>query len=146
MNLLDNAGDTMDSMLPASSNTAAHVETFQSLALWQEAQNQLGAGQLGVFHPQLSDRRELLVEILAIVRGAEQASLGKRWKWKNRKGEVVILRDVFGKMVVWIEKLKSIGDIIIQYDPIHSALPWAAARFVLQVNQDSSAVPLTHSR
>ncbi|PVH80192.1 hypothetical protein DL98DRAFT_208852 [Cadophora sp. DSE1049] len=35
-------------------------------------------------------------------------------------------------MVTWIEKIKGIGDTIVQYDPGHAALPWAAARLFLQ--------------
>jgi hypothetical protein len=34
---------------------------------------------------------------------------------EESKGETVILRDVFAKMVVWIEKFKGIGDNIVQY-------------------------------
>lgn len=104
--------------------------------LWEIAQRQID-GDLSSFPvSDTSDRRDILADILVIVREAEQASLQKRWKWKNRKGEVVILRDVFAKIAVWVDRLKSIGDIIVQYDPVHSALPWAAARFLLQVSCD----------
>jgi hypothetical protein len=41
-----------------------------------------------------------------LVKKTEQTCLKKRVKWKNKKGEVVIVRDVFEKMVVWIEKFK----------------------------------------
>jgi hypothetical protein len=57
----------------------------------------------------------------------------KLWKYKNKKGEDVILRDVFAKVIVWVNKLKEVGDMAVQYDPVHAALPWAAVRFVLQV-------------
>lgn len=37
------------------------------------------------------------------------------------------------KILEWINKFK-VGDIIVQYDPGYSALPWAAFRFLLKVN------------
>ena len=45
----------------------------------------------------------------------------------------MIIRDVFDKIVRWIDVFKQVGDIAVQYDPAHAALPWAAIRLVLQV-------------
>ena len=44
------------------------------------------------------------------------------------------LRHVLDSIVSWVKKFIAIGDIAVQYDPAHAALPWAALRFVLQVN------------
>jgi hypothetical protein len=63
----------------------------------------------------LTNKREVLLEVLSLVKGAEQKCQQKRWKWKNKKGDTIIIRDVFAKMVMWIEKFKSIGDNIVQY-------------------------------
>lgn len=81
-----------------------------------------------------TDRRVVLEEVLSEVLRREQICKDKRWKWKNRKGETIIVRDVFAKMVKWINKFKEIGDMVTQYDPGHAALPWAAVRLVLQVS------------
>ena len=43
--------------------------------------------------------------------------------------------------LVWIGRFKEIGDIAIQYVPVHAALPWAGVRFLLQVCRSS---PLFH--
>jgi hypothetical protein len=83
--------------------------------LWDKALASLTAGDKILLRVDGSDRRKVLEEVFSIVQGAEQTSQEKRWKWKNRKGETVILRDVFTKMVVWIEKFKGIGDNIVQY-------------------------------
>lgn len=72
--------------------------------------------------------------MLVLARESERTSQEKEWKWKNRKGEFIVIRDVFGKTITWIEKIKGIGDTIVQYDPGHAALPWAAARLLLQVS------------
>lgn len=60
-------------------------------------------------------------------------SLRKRWKYTKPNGDTIIVRDVLEKIVRWIEKFKDTGDIIVQYDPSHAALPWAAVRFLLQI-------------
>lgn len=101
--------------------------------LWEEAIKKLDAKHVAALQNSGADRREILEEVLSIVQNAERTAQQKKWKWKNRNGNVIIIRDVFAKMVVWIEKFKAIGDTIIQYDTGHAALPWAAARFLLQV-------------
>lgn len=45
----------------------------------------------------------------------------------------MILRDIFDKLIKWIDIFKQVGDAAVQYDPVHAALPWAGIRFVLQV-------------
>jgi bifunctional pyridoxal-dependent enzyme with beta-cystathionase and maltose regulon repressor activities len=52
----------------------------------------------------------------------------KRWQFKKRNGEVIILRDVFEKITGWVQKFKGVGDTIVQYDPVHAALSWASVR------------------
>jgi hypothetical protein len=65
----------------------------------------------------------------------EQRVAAKRNKaWKIQwGGEDIVLRNVVMKIVHWVDKFKQIGDVIVQYDPGHAALPWAAFRFLLQV-------------
>ncbi|KAI0903434.1 hypothetical protein F4823DRAFT_568697 [Ustulina deusta] len=54
--------------------------------------------------------------------------------WKTvRLGEYEIsLADMASRTIIWLNKFKEIGDIVVQYDPTHAALPWAAVRFILQ--------------
>ncbi|KAH6962404.1 hypothetical protein BKA56DRAFT_560140 [Ilyonectria sp. MPI-CAGE-AT-0026] len=54
----------------------------------------------------------------------------KAWKFRFR-GRDIILRDVAGKIVLWLGKFKDVGDVVVNYDPAHAALPWAAIRFLL---------------
>jgi hypothetical protein len=75
-------------------------------------------------------------DVLHSAKAMRDKCMKKCWKYKNNKGEDVILRDVFSKIVTWVDKFKQVGDIIVQYDPVHSALPWAAVRFVLQFAVD----------
>ena len=54
------------------------------------------------------------------------------WKFQF-KGEEIVMRDIGMKILHWIDTFKQIGDIIVQYDRGHAALPWAGFRFLLKV-------------
>ena len=71
--------------------------------------------------------------MLEAVEKKKRLCLRKRWKYKKSNGEVIILRDLLEKVMVWVNKFKEVVDVAIQYDPVHAALPWAAVRFLLQV-------------
>ena len=79
-------------------------------------------------------RLEVLSDLGQLVTSAKENSIEKRWRF-HRPGsrQTVILRDLFSKIVNWINRFKDIGDIVVQYDPVHAALPWAGVRFLLQV-------------
>ncbi|KAI0402123.1 hypothetical protein F4802DRAFT_577281 [Xylaria palmicola] len=54
------------------------------------------------------------------------------WKAIHIGDYEISLDDAASKIIVWLHKFKEIGDVVVQYDPVHAALPWAAARFILQ--------------
>ena len=77
---------------------------------------------------------DVLCDLGQFVITARDTSINKRWRFhRPGSGQTVILRDLFSKIVVWINRFKEIGDIVVQYDPVHAALPWAGVRFLLQV-------------
>ena len=81
-----------------------------------------------------SDKRAILSDVLNLVNVKKDQCIRSRWKYKNRNGEDVVLRDLFEKMAKWVNKFKEVGDVAAQYDPAHAALPWAGVRFLLQVS------------
>lgn len=81
-----------------------------------------------------SDKRAILNDLLSVVEEKKQLCMDKLWKYKKKDGDVVILRDSLEKVVKWVNKFKEVGDIVMQYDPAHAALPWAGVRFFLQVS------------
>lgn len=56
----------------------------------------------------------------------------RRWKIKLN-GRQIILRDLAEKIIMWIDKFKQIGDIAVNFDPVHASLPWAGVRFLFEV-------------
>ena len=81
------------------------------------------------------DRLAILSDLQVLTESAKGQCIKKRWRFRKpgRNGETIVLRDIFQKMVVWIDMFKQIGDTVVQYDPGHAALPWAGLRFILQV-------------
>ncbi|RYP43836.1 hypothetical protein DL768_009643 [Monosporascus sp. mg162] len=82
------------------------------------------------------DKLNALADLHALTEKSKQECIKKRWKYTRKSGETVILRDVFDKIVRWIDIFKQVGDVAVQYDPVHAALPWAGIRFVLQIAVD----------
>ncbi len=77
--------------------------------------------------------QRIIDEVFVAVEDKRRICMQKRWRYKKSSGEVLILRDIFEKIVTWVNKFKEVGDAAVQYDPAHAALPWAALRFFLQV-------------
>jgi 3-dehydroquinate synthetase len=47
------------------------------------------------------------------------------------------------KFLNCMDRFKEIGDIIVQFDPVHAALPWAAVRFLLKVDYTARSLDWT---
>jgi hypothetical protein len=105
--------------------------------LWSEAVQSLNTVDKAFIDFQRSDRRAVLEDVLQAAEIKRLQCLRQRWKIKKKNGEVIILRDVFEKIIKWINTVKTIGDIVIQYDPGHAALPWAGLSLLMQVSHSS---------
>lgn len=106
----------------------------QAGGYWAEAAAMLDDDDLGMIQFLNTPLLDTLNNVLADVRVKRKSCLERRWRFRKRNGEIVILRDVLDKVMVWVNKFKEIGDLAIQYDPAHAALPWAGIRFLLQVS------------
>lgn len=113
---------------PNPSTTAANVPD-----LWERAVEALSEKDKQNIDFQRADKRAILVDVLREVQRKKQACINGRLKYKKSNGDTVLLYDVFGKIVKWVNTFKEVGDAAVQYDPGHAALPWAAIRFLLQV-------------
>ena len=102
--------------------------------LWTAALNALREEDRMLVAFDSQNKLDVLSDLGQLVAAARDTSIKKRWRFhRPGSGQTVILRDLFSKIVVWIDRFKQIGDIVVQYDPVHAALPWAGVRFLLQV-------------
>lgn len=107
--------------------------------LWDKAVEALNDEERAQLDFQRPDKRLVLEELLEVIEDKKQLCLRRRWKVRKRNGELVFLRDVLGKLTLWINKFREVGDVAVQYDPSHAALPWAGVRLVLQVSVESES-------
>ncbi|KAF6227916.1 hypothetical protein HO133_007644 [Letharia lupina] len=94
--------------------------------LWAAALRTLNEGDRNLVTFDGQHKLDVLSDLEQRVISAREKSIEKRWRFhRPGGGQTVILQDLFSKIVVWIDRFKEIGDIVIQYDPVHAALPWA---------------------
>lgn len=78
------------------------------------------------------DKLQVLQRLQETAYNAMKQCISNRWK-VSWGGKEIDVRDKAEKLMNWITKFKDVGDIAVQYDPVHAALPWAGVRFILTV-------------
>jgi N-terminal domain of NWD NACHT-NTPase len=91
----------------------------------------------GDFKFEREGKLAILEDVLKAVDEKRKMRLQKRWKDK-KGGKEIITRDKLDKVLEWVNMFKEAGDIAVQYDPAHAALPWAGVCFLLQVRPYNS--------
>jgi hypothetical protein len=61
-------------------------------------------------------------QLLGLTRIVQESCQGNRLKFPFR-GKEIFIRDVVGKAVFWLNKVKDVGDIAVNVDPMHAGLP-----------------------
>jgi len=107
--------------------------------IWASAAAQLSEEDRRNINFSCPDKRKVVESLAILVETSKQRCMDKRWRYTRKSGEIVILRDLFEKVIKWINLFKEAGDMAIQYDPVHAALPWAGVRFILQVSHTRNA-------
>jgi len=97
--------------------------------LWTNAYNKLPdelKQQLG------TDKLETPQSVLQAATQAKEANMATRQKlrWGDKEVDV---QETADRLIGWITKFKEVGDIAVQCDSGHAALPWAGVRFILLV-------------
>ncbi|KAI0538713.1 hypothetical protein GGR58DRAFT_467094 [Xylaria digitata] len=111
-------------------------ESHIQLDLWGEAIATLSDDERKCINRATGDASTSMpdvVDAMMNLAAERQKQCEKRgWKKFDLNGYEISLSDLASNAIIWLNKFKEIGDIIVQYDPVHAALPWAAARFILQ--------------
>lgn len=107
-------------------------DTRKSKSSWETALTKLSPEEQQAFGFGGTEKLDILEAVLTATREKRDICRQKQWKY-TWKGETIILRDIADKILVWVDKFKSIGDVAVSFDPNHAALPWSAFRFILQV-------------
>ena len=106
-------------MSSTSPTTTPWKEGYEALP--QAAKDDLAVDESG----NLRDIEKLVIQ-------ARDNAQDKRLTVKTKSKKIFVVRDAFAKVAKWIERFIQVGDIAMQYDAGHAALPWAAVRFILK--------------
>ncbi|KAF8250039.1 hypothetical protein K440DRAFT_659994, partial [Wilcoxina mikolae CBS 423.85] len=127
----------------ASQISGHHTSVTQSITqerLWKNAAKRISDKDREVLEPILGDIAKGItkVSITGIEANIEEKKIEvEKSKWRYCRWELkkinFDLEKLLDNTLSWIQRFVKIGDILIQYDPVHSALPWAAFRLLLQV-------------
>jgi hypothetical protein len=109
-------------------------------SLWAKAISQLDLQERetlrGFIEANTQDMASILESTRNETRRIVDTNRERAWKITVR-GEDLVLRDVGMKILQWVDGIKEIGDIAVQFDPVHAALPWALFKFLLQVGSNT---------
>lgn len=61
-----------------------------------------------------------------------QICIKKRWNF-TLAGRTISLEEEAGKVVKWLNRFKSVGDVAVNAAPLYAGLPWAGFRLLLEV-------------
>ncbi|TGO84389.1 hypothetical protein BPOR_0510g00050 [Botrytis porri] len=78
------------------------------------------------------DIDSILVATLSTAQEKKRLCEEKRWTFQLGQ-RTLVLRDEAEKVVRGLRKFKEVGDIIVNVDPLHAGLPWAAIRLLLEI-------------
>ena len=113
---------------PCNHPLGAKIYKEDGTSLWTSALAMLGedARECQAFENQ--DKLKVLDDILQLTNEARSSRNTRRWRVKH-----TTIGALLGKTIRWVDSFKPIGDTVVQYDPVHAALPWPGVRFLLQV-------------
>ena len=78
------------------------------------------------------DIESALRDVLEAAQDKQKICDDKRWTFTIR-GRTVRLREEADKVVLWLDRIKAVGDVAVNADPIHAGLPWVGIRLLLEV-------------
>ena len=102
--------------------------------LWNEAAKSLPDLDISAIDQSPLEDRDAINIVHAAVQEKLNECIRKRWQYTRSNGQKVVLWDVLDTIMKWVNRFKDVGDVAVQHDPSHAALPWAAIRFMLQAS------------
>lgn len=105
--------------------------------IWLKVLEQLSESEKDAIREQISltpdDNVNSIFESLVVAGQLHQKKCQSE-SWKFLLGDREInLQEIADKTVVLLKKVKIVGDIAVNVDPLHAGLPWAVIRLLLQV-------------
>jgi len=102
---------------------------------WVDALSTLETDKRDRIKQELLDKEDLTSWPDSIAEICRREQDGRRAKERKLRfaGREIDLRKTMDSWIKFLDKIKQVGDVAVNADPIHTALPWAAVRFILTV-------------
>jgi hypothetical protein len=107
-----------------------------SQTLWEKALATIDPDLQAAIDFKSTAKTDVAAAALRTAKEKRDICLRKRWRYRKSDGKDLILRDLLDKIVGFLDKFIAVGDVAVQYDPAHAALPWAGVRFLLRVGKN----------
>lgn len=130
--------DSINQPAAATSNDhdLQYASTRSTSSLWDIALQNIALQNISIQCREIlmtyKSERDVLIKLRNLVEARQDQCVARKWKIEYR-GRQLILRDLAQKTLKWIDAFKQVGDVVVSFDPVHAALPWAVIRFFLQV-------------
>jgi hypothetical protein len=121
---------------PPSSETVLSIATDHfGKKLLDQVLRRLQKDDLTAIEKYVSSNEDINTVLQAAFTAAEtKRDLCESNKWVvSFRGHTLQLKDEAQKVLSWLDRLKTIGDIAANADPVHAGLPWVGIRFLLEV-------------
>lgn len=107
---------------------------------WGDALSSLEKYKQSRIKQELLNKEDLISwpDIIAGICRREQDGRQKKERKLRFAGREIDLRKMMDSWTEFLDKIKQIGDVAVNADPIHAGLPWAAVRFILTVSAINS--------
>ncbi|KAN0106705.1 hypothetical protein V8E51_009581 [Hyaloscypha variabilis] len=123
--------------MAAGVQDANSVSAELSSKLWYEAKQNLSKeeqGYISNFQGSKDDNHGIVNDVLRTAKEKQKEAQDKNWTFKRSDGRVVVVRELFSKIVDWITKFQGAVDFLVSMDVSgHAALPWAGVKFLLSI-------------
>ena len=129
---------TISAAVTYIAHSAIPTERLLPRDLWSEAVQKLPEGDQQIIKELRSidtaqePLSKTMDELLGLVKTVRDDSEAKQCTFSFR-GKDIIIRDMMGKTICWMNKFKEVVDVIANVDPVHFGLPWAGVKFILEV-------------
>lgn len=102
--------------------------------LWAEAAERLSPDEQQLVQAGAKHRSQAVEEVVKEVQKQKDVCEGKRWSVLLPNGQKIVLRELLGKILGWVDKFKGTVDTLVSMDVSgHAAAPWMVIKFCLEV-------------
>ena len=107
-----------------SSYDAMPVTSLSEGGLWRQAAAEVDWKPPAGLSLKTIDTLGLLDSLCQDIRGEMSEGDDNERKWGLQRGKKTDFRQIWGKILGWVKKFQTIGDIAVQADAGYASLPW----------------------